>query len=185
MQGGGEKKGKKGPFGKNSSNHNNAALRSLAVDTCALRETRRPLPAPPTHTALFFFSSFIDLNSFSASNTRNRPTFSHPLLCGRLIFGHLRSIGDHFWENKAPFQVGGLATRAHLDHQRRSEQGGAAPPLVWAQRVGWGGWCGVGFTSSSNGKTHPAAPILEGRCGRSCLWMSGPATAGEVRVGNV
>lgn len=139
MQGGGEKKGKKGPFGKNSSNHNNAALRSLAVDTCALRETRRPLPAPPTHTALFFFSSFIDLNSFSASNTRNRPTFSHPLLCGRLIFGHLRSIGDHFWENKAPFQVGGLATRAHLDHQRRSEQGGAAPPLVWAQRVGWGG----------------------------------------------
>lgn len=108
-------------------------------DTCALRKTRRPLPAPPTHTALFFFSSFIDLNSFSASNTRNRPTFSHPLLCGRLIFGHLRSIGDHFWENKAPFQVGGLATRAHLDHQRRSEQGGATPPLVWAQRVGWGG----------------------------------------------
>lgn len=143
MQGGGEKKGKKGPFGKNSSNHNNAAHRSLAVDTCALRETRRPLPAPPTHTALFFFSSFIDLNSFSASNTRNRPTFSHPLLCGRLIFGHLRSIGDHFWENKAPFQVGGLATRAHLDHQRRSEQGGAAPPLVWAQRVGWGVWSWV------------------------------------------
>lgn len=95
---------------------------------------------PHQHTRpFFFFSSFIDLNSFSASNTRNRPTFSHPLLCGRLIFGHLRSIGDHFWENKAPFQVGGLATRAHLDHQRRSEQGGAAPPLVWAQRVGWGG----------------------------------------------
>lgn len=98
---------------------------------------------PHRHTRPFFFSSFIDLNSFSASNTRNRPTFSHPLLCGRLIFGHLRSIGDHFWENKAPFQVGGLATRAHLDHQRRSEQGGAAPPLVWAQRVGWGVWSWV------------------------------------------
>lgn len=139
MQGGGEKKGKKGPFGKNSSNHNNAALRSLAVRPMRPPRNSAP-PSCPTDThGPFFFSSFIDLNSFSASNTRNRPTFSHPLLCGRLIFGHLRSIGDHFWENKAPFQVGGLATRAHLDHQRRSEQGGAAPPLVWAQRVGWGG----------------------------------------------
>lgn len=137
MQGGGEKKGKKGPFGKNSSNHNNATHRSLAVRHMRPPRKSAPPSRPSNTHGLFFFSSFIDLNSFSASNTRNRPTFSHPLLCGRLIFGHLRSIGDHFWENKkAPFQVGGPATRAHLDHQRRSEQGGAAPLLVWAQRVG-------------------------------------------------
>lgn len=101
-------------------------------DTC-VRHKNRP-PCLPTNTHGLFFLSFIDLNSFSASNTRNRPTFSHPLLCGRLIFGHLRSIGDHLWENKGPFQVGGPpalpATRTHLDRQCRSKQGGASGLMV-------------------------------------------------------
>lgn len=78
-------------------------------DTCILHRNQPPFL--PTDTHCLFFKSFIDLNSFSASNTRNRPTFSHPLLCGRLIFGHLRSIEDHLWENKAPFQVGGPPAR--------------------------------------------------------------------------
>lgn len=140
MRGVGKKKGKKGPFGRNSSNHNKATHRSLTVRH--MRPPQKPPPFPPhQHTRpFFFFLSFIDLNSFSASNTRNRPTFSHPLLCGRLIFGHLRSIGDHLWENKAPFQVGGpparLATRTHLDCQCRSKWGGAALLLVGAQRLG-------------------------------------------------
>lgn len=105
-QGGrGKKKGKKGPFGRNSSNHNKATHRSLAIRH--MHPPQKSAPLPPHRHTLPFFLSFIDLNSFSASNTRNRPTFSHPLLCGRLIFGHLRSIEDHLWENKAPFQVGG------------------------------------------------------------------------------
>lgn len=93
--GGREKKGKKGPFGRDSNSPNKAK----PSDTCALGENRPPFP-PRQHTPPFK-KKFIDLNSFSASDTRNRPTFSHPLLCGRLIFGHLRSIGDHFWENAA------------------------------------------------------------------------------------
>lgn len=143
--GGGEKKGKKAPFGKNSSNHNKATHRSLAVRHMRPLQKSAPLPSPPTHTACFvcvcvFFLSFIDLNSFSASNTRNRPTFSHPLLCGRLIFGLLRSIGDHFWENR-PFSrlvahppdgppAPTLTTRAGLI--------GEGSPFCWFEHKGVG-----------------------------------------------
>lgn len=71
-------------------------------------QTRALAPAgpfpPTTHAASK--KKIVGLNSFYASNTRNRPTFSHPMLRVRLIFGHLRSIGDHFW-GTGPFQVGG------------------------------------------------------------------------------
>lgn len=53
---GGKKKGKKGPFGKNSNNHNKATYRSLAI-----RHMRPPLSSPPslpanTHSLFFEIS---------------------------------------------------------------------------------------------------------------------------------
>lgn len=116
--GGGARKGKKGPFGRDSNDRHKARHRGLAIrHMCPLQQSA---PSPPRQHTAFEKKSFIDLNSFSASNTRNRATFSHPLLCGRRIFGRLRSIGDHFWENTALSRLvaARLATRTHLDRRR-------------------------------------------------------------------